>query len=392
MKLKKYVAKSMPEAMQQVRKELGPDAVILNSKTVETGGFLGLFKKKNIEVVAAVDPKQTQEPVKKQTPKKPRLDARPERDVQHQEAQKKASLQSFIHTETKAEKEQQVVLEELRSLRKWMEESTDQKSQFPPSYDMVYQELLAEDISKEQAQLLIKPVMDKNEDQTLVYDEIKNQVRERLANYFYETASGVMSFQTRFIHLVGPTGVGKTTTIAKLAAKSLMEDKQSVALITTDTYRIAAIEQLKTYAKILDIPIEVCYTVEDYQKARLKFQEYDRVFVDTAGRNFKDEKYIRELGQIVDLSKDIETYLVLSLTAKPKDILSIYHQFDKIPLKGFILTKADETDTLGVIVDLVKVSSLGVSYITTGQDVPDDIKRATPSYLSSHIMRLQHHE
>ncbi|GEM03417.1 flagellar biosynthesis regulator FlhF [Halolactibacillus miurensis] len=392
MKLKKYIAKSMPEAMQQVRKELGPDAVILNSKTVETGGFLGLFKKKNIEVVAAVDPQQKPSPIKKPSPQRPVSQAQPYQIADQQGNQKKASLQSFITNETKAEKEQQIVLEELRSLRKWMEESTDQKSQFPASYDMVYQELLAEDISKSQAERLIQAVMDKNDEQTLVYDDIKNQVKERLTNYFYETASGVMNFQTKFIHLVGPTGVGKTTTIAKLAAKSLMEDKLSVAMITTDTYRIAAIEQLKTYAKILDIPIEVCYTVEDYQKARLKFQEYDRVFVDTAGRNFKDEKYIRELGQIVDLSKDIETYLVLSLTAKPKDILAIYHQFDKIPLKGFILTKLDETDTLGVIVDLVMESSLGVSYVTTGQDVPDDIKRATPRYLSSHIMRSQQHE
>src|SRR5690554_64383 len=144
MKLKKYVAKTMPEAMQQVRKELGSDAVILNSKTIETGGFLGLFKKKNIEVVAAIDPKQSQAPVKKHTAETPNLGARLQSERQQQEAQKKASLQSFIHTETKAEKEQQVVLEELRSLRKWMEESTDHKSQFPPSYDMVYQELLAE--------------------------------------------------------------------------------------------------------------------------------------------------------------------------------------------------------------------------------------------------------
>lgn len=382
----------MPEAMQQVRKELGPDAVILNSKTVETGGFLGLFKKKNIEVVAAVDPQQKPSPVKKPSPQRQVSQAQSYQIADQRNSQKSASLQSFITNETKAEKEQQVVLEELRSLRKWMEESTDQKSQFPASYDMVYQELLAEDISKSQAERLIQAVMDKHEEQTLVYNDIKNEVKERLTNYFYETASGVMNFQTKFIHLVGPTGVGKTTTIAKLAAKSLMEDKLSVALITTDTYRIAAIEQLKTYAKILDIPIDVCYSVEDYQKARLKFQEYDRVFVDTAGRNFKDEKYIRELGQIVDLSKDIETYLVLSLTAKPKDILTIYHQFDKIPLKGFILTKLDETDTLGVIVDLVMESSLGVSYVTTGQDVPDDIKRATPRYLSSHIMRSQHHE
>lgn len=383
MKLKKYQAKTMPEVMQQVRKDLGPDAVILNSKTIESGGFMGLFKKKHIEVVAAVDRQSTPRQIKKQP--------KPVTTTQPSNAPDQA-LKTFIAKETKTEKEQQLVLEELRSLRKWMEDSTEQKSVFPASYDRIYHELIEADVSKETAKQLVEETLNKHGDQEVVYEEIKSDVYQRIKNVFYETASGVMSFQSKFVHLVGPTGVGKTTTIAKLAAKSLMEDKQSVALITTDTYRIAAIEQLKTYAKILDIPIEVCYTVEDYQKARLKFQDYDRVFVDTAGRNFKDDKYIRELGRIVDLSKDIETYLVLTLTAKPKDVLSIYQQFDNIPLKGFILTKADETDTLGVVLDLLKTAHIGVSFVTTGQDVPDDITRATPEYMASKIMRITQHE
>ncbi|GEN55796.1 flagellar biosynthesis protein FlhF [Halolactibacillus alkaliphilus] len=383
MKLKKYQAKTMPEVMQQVRKDLGPEAVILNSKTIESGGFMGLFKKKHIEVVAAVDRQSTPRQIKKQP--KPVATIQPKHTSDH-------ALKTFIAKETKTEKEQQLVLEELRSLRKWMEDSTEQKSDFPAGYDRIYHELIEADVSKETSKQLVEEILNKNGDHDVVYEEIKSDVYERIENVFYETASGVMSFQSKFVHLVGPTGVGKTTTIAKLAAKSLMEDKQSVALITTDTYRIAAIEQLKTYAKILDIPIEVCYTVEDYQMARLKFQDYDRVFVDTAGRNFKDEKYIRELGRIVDLSKDIETYLVLTLTAKPKDVLSIYQQFDNIPLKGFILTKADETDTLGVVLDLVKTANIGVSFVTTGQDVPDDITRATPEYMASKIMRTTQHE
>lgn len=383
MKLKKYQAKTMPEVMQQVRKDLGPEAVILNSKTIESGGFMGLFKKKHIEVVAAVDRQSTPRQIKKQP--KPVTTIQPKNTSDH-------ALKTFIAKETKTEKEQQLVLEELRSLRKWMEDSTEQKSDFPAGYDRIYHELIDADVSKETAKQLVEEILNKNADHDVVYEEIKSDVYERIENVFYETASGVMSFQSKFVHLVGPTGVGKTTTIAKLAAKSLMEDKQSVALITTDTYRIAAIEQLKTYAKILDIPIEVCYTVEDYQMARLKFQDYDRVFVDTAGRNFKDKKYIRELGRIVDLSKDIETYLVLTLTAKPKDVLSIYQQFDNIPLKGFILTKVDETDTLGVVLDLLKTANIGVSFVTTGQDVPDDITRATPEYMASKIMRTAQHE
>src|SRR5690606_7134176 len=141
-----------------------------------------------------------------------------------------------------------------------------------------------------------------------------------------------------------PTGVGKTTTIAKVAAKLMLKKQKKVAFITTDTYRIAAIEQLKIYARILNIPVEVAYNVDDYKQAIQKLSNYDVILVDTAGRNFRNPVYIKQLKELMGNVDHIATYLVLSLTAKPKDLQDIFIQFEEIPLKEIIFTKLDETD------------------------------------------------
>ncbi|WP_017471901.1 flagellar biosynthesis protein FlhF [Amphibacillus jilinensis] len=367
MKVKKYVAATMPEVMQKVRKELGSDAVILNSKVIYTGGFLGLFKKRNIEVVAAIEP----EPVRRSpnhTVKSP---------VKHH---------FKIEKETK-DKEQKIVLEELRSLRKWMEsKSEDDQPVFSAAFESVRDHLLAQEVDQTITDQLLKTVYEQVNRDDLTYQEAKQSVESHLVSFFANYECGAITYEKRFVHLVGPTGVGKTTTIAKLAANSMIKDGKKVALITTDTYRIAAIEQLKTYSKILDIPLEIAYTMEDYQKARLKFQHYDVVFVDTAGRNFRDPKYVAELGQIVDLEHDIETYLVLSLTAKSNDLVSIFKQFHAIPLKKLIFTKTDETMSYGAILNLISHYQIGIAYLTHGQDVPDDIKEAEPGMLVELLM------
>src|SRR5699024_5525665 len=162
---------------------------------------------------------------------------------------------------------------------------------------------------------------------------------------------------------VGPTGVGKTTTIAKVAAKLMLEDTKKIAFITTDTYRIAAIEQLKTYARILNIPVEVAYNVKDYQQALKKLEGYDLILVDTAGRNFRDAKYIRELQENTGNS-EVATYLVLSLTAKPKDLNDIYDQFYQIPLEAVIFTKLDETTQYGSMLNIAVTKEIGIAYVT----------------------------
>lgn len=369
MKIKKYVARSMPEAMNQIKKELGKDAVILNSKEVKTGGIFGLFKKKNIEVIAALD--QSSIPREKTKRKlKPNLNRTPK--------------------PSNHEPKDREVLEELKHLKELIATQAFQSEhQFQPEFEHLYQFLLKQEVNEQLAQKMVESIQLKNKDQQLSFDEIKALLKDEIiAQLEGLSFDGIDFNHQQVIQFVGPTGVGKTTTLAKVAAHSILKYKKKIAFITADTYRIAAIEQLKTYARILDVPIEVAYTIEDYQKALQKFKDYDLIFVDTAGRNFRDERYLQELKKVIAFEQfKVATYLVLALTAKAQDIIDIYEQFEQIPLQKVIFTKVDETITYGSILNICVDKQIAVAHFTNGQDVPDDIVKADPDYISNLITR-----
>ncbi|MET0958941.1 MAG: flagellar biosynthesis protein FlhF, partial [Psychrobacillus psychrotolerans] len=188
---------------------------------------------------------------------------------------------------------------------------------------------------------------------------------------------GGISYTKKYINVLGPTGVGKTTTIAKIAARAILEKKKKVGFITTDTYRIAAIEQLKTYAGLLQSPLEIVYNEKDLQEAMVKFDHLDIVFIDTAGRNFKEAKFVRDLQKLIEFEVNTETFLVLSSTSKQKDMEVIIEQFSEFPIDKFIFTKIDETNTIGSIINLMVKYNKGLAYYTDGQEVPEDIMEAS---------------
>lgn len=359
MKVKKFKGLDMPEIMQQVRKELGADAVILNSKVIHEGGFLGLFKKRKIEVLAAVD--QSPLPGGKRSA-----------------FTNKKVPSSIVHAEKTTPSNQEALMKEIREMKKWIKLGTYQDNAFPPVYQEVFNTLIKQEIDYHLAYDFIDTVQKRNKKEDIFKSEIIKQLKFEIRHRLSRTGTfGENIFDKQLIHLVGPTGVGKTTTIAKIAAHCLLTDHKKVAFITTDTYRIAAIEQLKTYAKILDVPLEVAYNTEDYQKAKRKFSDYDFIFVDTAGRNFQDEKYVKELGSILELNHEANTFLVLSLTARAQDTENIYRQFQHVPIKQLIFTKKDETATYGSLLNIPLRHNTGIAYITNGQDVPDDIEKAS---------------
>ncbi|UOQ85593.1 flagellar biosynthesis protein FlhF [Gracilibacillus salinarum] len=355
MKVKKFKGSTMPEVMQVVRKELGADAVILNSKVVHEGGFLGLFQKKKLEVLAAVDEVN----IRKSSPSAP------------------SYVQSVPYPKPEKDEANAEVLQELRQMKLWMQQNVSQSNEaiLPEPLQPLYQKMIRQEIDHDIVHSLLQTIEDRSDGQfpeeSELWRQLAFEIKHRLAN---KGSFGGEIFDKQIIHLVGPTGVGKTTTIAKLAAHCVLNKRKKVAFITTDTYRIAAIEQLKTYSKILDVPIEIAYNVEDYQMAKEKFRDYDHIFVDTAGRNFRDEKYIRELGKIVDLNHEVNTYLVMSLTTRTTDLEATYLQFDKIPVKQLIFTKKDETSIYGSVLNMCLKYNIGVAYMTNGQDVPDDIE------------------
>ncbi|WP_330949018.1 flagellar biosynthesis protein FlhF [Virgibacillus sp. MG-45] len=371
MKIKKYVAPTMPEAMHQIRKELGTDAVILNSKEVQKGGFLGFFKKRKIEVIAALDPN----PIRK----KPQAETMA---FQEPNLKKKPFAQKKL-------KQDDPVLMEIKYLKKMMEQqAAQQPTTFPPTYQPMYEHLVEQELEAQLAASIINKVIELH-DSLVDAPSTEQIVKDTLAVIEKQlsplTFEGI-SYQKKIVQFVGPTGVGKTTTIAKLAANSVLKDKKRVAFITTDTYRIAAIEQLKTYASILDVPIEVAYSLDDYKRAVNQYKDYDLILVDTAGRNFRDDHYVQELKNTIDLEKNVETYLVLSLTAKQQDLIDVVNQFSGVPIKEMIFTKMDETSRYGSIATLALLQGMGIAYITNGQDVPDDIIMPTPYKISKFLV------
>ncbi len=369
MKVKKFKATTMPEAMHEVRKELGSDAVILNSKIVHDGGFLGLFKKRKIEVLAAIDPSTASH------------STIPTKKNKFKEAPIKQPTSPGADT---------AVLDEVREIKKWIQTHGGKESIFQGELQDIYQLLIENEVKESFAFEIVESVAKRMDDSSASRERVLSEIQEEINQALTNCGNfGGDSFKKRYIHLVGPTGVGKTTTIAKLAAHAVLTQGKKVAFITTDTYRIAAIEQLKTYSKILNIPIEVAYNLEDYKKSIEKFASYDLVLVDTAGRNFKDKKYVEELSNIIDLDQDIDTFLVLSLTTRSKDMEEIFSQFKNVPIRQVIFTKSDETSTFGSMLNLCKTFQIGVAYITNGQDVPDDIQTASIQDMSRQIIGVE---
>jgi flagellar biosynthesis protein FlhF len=191
----------------------------------------------------------------------------------------------------------------------------------------------------------------------------------------------------RIVALLGTTGVGKTTTLAKIAAKFVLEQRISVALITADTYRISAVEQLKTYSDILELPLEIVYNPPELASAIERNRNKELILIDTAGRSQHNEYQMRELEEFMRVNPRIEKHLVISATTKFTDAKQIMNKFSQVNPDKIIFTKIDETGSVGMIVNLLNDNRYSLSYITTGQSVPDDIERASAEVLTNLLLQ-----
>ncbi|MCY9595863.1 flagellar biosynthesis protein FlhF, partial [Paenibacillus chitinolyticus] len=247
--------------------------------------------------------------------------------------------------------------------------------QLPPVWGRLEEHLLAQEVQPDLVRQLIESA---RRDLAASADEAgarqaAEAVRKRMLALFPPPQGKPVSADSKIVHIVGPTGVGKTTTIAKLAADQVLKQRRKVGLITSDTYRIAAIEQLRTYANILDVPVEVVFSPADLTRALHNLREADVIFMDTAGRNFRNEMYVSELNTLIRHQGPSETILVLSLTSKYSDMKAITANFSKFKVDKVLFTKMDETYSYGAMLNLLDEFPIRLSYVTDGQNVPDDI-------------------
>lgn len=202
-------------------------------------------------------------------------------------------------------------------------------------------------------------------------------------------ANGITLYSNRpkVVALIGPTGVGKTTTLAKIAARFVLEQGARVALITADTYRISAVEQLKTYSDILGLPLEIVYNPDALRRAIEKHKDKQLILIDTAGRSQYNEYQMKELSGLLSIDADIEKHLVMSATTKTSDGIELLENFSICQPDRVIFTKVDETGTHGIILNILHRRKVALSYVTNGQSVPDDIEPASVERLAELLLR-----
>lgn len=397
MKIRKYQGGNEKEAMLKVKSELGSEALIVSVKNIKPKGIYRLFKKPYVEVTAALDDHS----VFDDGDKEPNIP-------------QKTAVSAGPSMKPEEDDNNEAYLERFKSLIDRLPDEgvfhSKGSKKVASSIDSAVDDSLKEDVDVEDHEVINANVI------KVVYEQLlDNEVREAIVNQLttgleqiksdeQEEVTDVVSViykrivkllsgnetinsdKKNTVFFVGPTGVGKTTTIAKIASYFTLSLGKSVALITSDTYRIAAVEQLRTYANILNIPIKVVYSGEELSEAVEHFSDKDLVLIDTAGRSHKNTEHQEELRGLLEEIDDKEVYLVLSVATKYKDLLKISQVYDDITDYKIIFTKLDETSCYGNVLNMKLQTGAKLSYVTFGQNVPDDISDINPHEIARQVL------
>lgn len=399
MELKTYRAATMQEALALVRRELGPDAAVLHTREVRAGRLLGwLTGAREIEVTASAGVN-----VPSRLAGRARTDLFGHESPGGSHAYAPPAPPTYLPpaaplpapapapaprapAPAAVPDEFQGQLNELQQMvRQLCKQSRGTGTpDLPDSLFRLYTELIDAEIDEELARWLVDRVRHEVKGQDLLDPVmVKARIARIIESQIQVTGPiGVRSGARRLVALVGPTGVGKTTTIAKLAAQYRLKEKRRVGLITVDTYRIAAVEQLRTYADIIDLPMQVVSSPREMREAVRRMDDLELILMDTAGRSPKDAVKIRELRALLTEAAADEIHLVLSAVANVRLLQQTAERFAPVGTTALILTKLDEAAGLGSLLPLLRQGTLPLSYLTNGQNVPDDIEVADPRRMS----------
>lgn len=400
--IKKYQAKTEAEALENARKELGQGIVLMNVRPVKPKGLFSFLKSPVTEITVALEeepeqPKadrtETAQTIAFHSAVSEAAQAVTEKLKESGDIDREPGRAQENRTDGRNKKEIEERLDNLRSLIEENlvkndkaadtkeEEDINTESESVAFLKLLYNTMIENEIHEKYANQFIDN-LEKIDQPNVPMDYILSGIYQKMVLKF-----GVPSMITpaengaKLVFFIGPTGVGKTTTIAKIASKFCVEQKKKVVLLTADTYRIAAAEQLRTYASILDIPFRVIYSPEEIQSAIRDFQNVDYILVDTAGHSHNNEaqrEAMKELLHSVDGLIESETYLVVSATTKYRDLISITDTYTDMVKYKLIFTKLDETQLLGNLLNVRMHTGAEMSYVTCGQNVPDDIEEFNP--------------
>ena len=392
--IKKFQGKTEAEAVENAKRELGSNIVVMNVRSVKKKGLFSFLMPQITEVTVALE-EETEQPsaisreeTKSFTDAIANIRSVSEASLKQQETVK----DNPADTENK-KKESNVLEEKLDNLHVLLEQQLqkpeekneeleeEQDNELAKFMKLLYNTMLENEVNEKYANQIIDEIEKINKPNTPFDYALANTYQKMILKF--GKPSGITPSQNgaKVIFFLGPTGVGKTTTIAKIASKFSVENGKRVALLTADTYRIAAAEQLRTYANILEVPFRIIYSTEDVEQALRDFKEYDYILVDTAGHSYQNEAQREVMNSFihsVDGKAEKEIFLVLSATTKYRDLISIADTYSAMTEYKLIFTKLDETTTLGNLLNLKLHTGFPLSYVTYGQNVPDDIEHFNP--------------
>ena len=394
MEIKTYRAATMHDALALVRRELGPDAAVLHTREVPSGRLFGWFSGKHqIEVTASAE---VNVPSRFPAHDRPRHAASATQSSACGVSTSAATTPEVRRPsreppEFPPEMHGQIV--ELQSMVKELcrRSRHDDHHDLPEQLFRLFADLLDVDLNEDLARELVQRIRRETNgaewaDPVLAKARIARMIE---ADINIAGPITITPGQRRLVALVGPTGVGKTTTIAKLAANYRLKEKRRVGLITVDTYRIAAVEQLRTYAEIIDLPMQVVSTPREMRVAVRQMGELDLILLDTAGRSPRDGVKIQELKAFLTEADADDVHLVLSAVASGRTLEQTAERFATVGTTALVLTKLDEAPTLGNVLPVLQSSKLPLSYLTNGQNVPDDIETADAHRLARMILAME---
>ena len=411
--IKKFLAKSEKDAIEMAKNELGNNAIVM--KKVKPKGLAKLFVRGKVEVTAALDemPLYSQEEAAKEK--------RPVEAGKFSEAEKKADAPDNSSLEERISM-LQALLEKQMMQKEGMTEKVEKTLEIPVSEpkenvepkevpeskeedeedektkaykELIYQQLVQNEVDEEIAKSIMDEV-NRSLAKNAPLDQILANIYQKIILMLGQPYSikSEENAKTKFIFFLGSTGVGKTTTIAKIASKLKLEKHAKIALVTADTYRIAAVEQLKTYANILSVPLEVIYSPQELGDNLEKLKQYDVCLIDTAGRSHRSKEQMEDIRALLEQIpvNERQVYLVLNAGTKYSDRGASYTASVYSVLTDFslIFTKLDETSSAGIMLNMRVKTNCPLSYVTWGQNVPEDIGEMDPQRVAKKLLSDNH--